>query len=270
MDHAAKLTSAPFAASTRSFALSAAAIALFIIVWWLASFSGVVARQFLPGPLTVLDTFVNLLRTPYAGSTVETHLLFSLGRFAGGFLLAALVGVPLGLLMGLFRPLDQAVSPLFNAARFVSPIAWVAFAALWFGTGPGGPMLVIFVGAFPSCVINSYRGAKFADVRLLEAARTLGASPLRIVSQVLLPSALPSIVAGLRVAAGMGWQSLIGAELIVASSGIGYMMVAAQSDVRTPVVMCGMIAIGIVGLAIDALLQGLGRHVSGRSGIPKA
>lgn len=269
MDHAAELRPAP-SLSIRPIAVSTAAVAGFIAFWWLASLTGVVARQFLPTPLTVCDTFVNLLRTPYAGSTLENHLLFSLGRFAGGFLLAVLIGVPLGLSMGLFRWLDQAVSPLFNAARFVSPIAWVAFAALWFGTGPGGPMLVIFVGAFPSCVINAYRGAKFADVRLLEAARTLGASPLRIVCQVLLPAALPSIVAGLRVAAGMGWQSLIGAELIVATAGIGYMMVAAQTDVRTPVVMCGMIAIGIVGLIIDVLLQGLGRYVSGRAGIPKA
>ena len=118
----------------------------------------------------------------------------------------------------------------------------------------GGPLLIIFAGAFPPCFINSYRGARFSDPKLLEAARTLGAGPVRILFQVLLPASYPSIIAGLRVAAGMGWQSLVGAELIVASSGIGYMMVQAQGSVRTAVVMAGMVAIGVVGFLLDFAL----------------
>ena len=94
-------------------------------------------------------------------------------------------------------------------------------------------------------------------VPVIEAARMLGASNLRIVAEVLFPSAIPSIVAGLRVSAGLGWQSLIGAELIVASSGIGYLMVKGQSNISTAIVMSGMIAIGLVGAAIDVLLRGL-------------
>jgi len=165
--------------------------------------------------------------------------------------------VPLGLLMGWFRALDAIVSPLFDALRFVAPIAWVPFAALWFGTGIGGPVLIIFSGAFPPCVINAYRGAKFVEPRFIEAARMLGASNLRIVLEILLPASVPSIVAGLRVSAGLGWQSLIGAELIVASSGIGYLMVKGQSNISTATVMSGMIAIGIVGVAIDVALRAL-------------
>jgi NitT/TauT family transport system permease protein len=174
-----------------------------------------------------------------------------------GFGLAVAIGVPLGLLMGWFRTLDAIVSPLFDALRFVAPIAWVPFAALWFGTGIGGPVLIIFSGAFPPCVINAYRGAKFVEPRLIEAARMLGAGNLRIVVEVLLPSSIPSIVAGLRISAGLGWQSLIGAELIVASSGIGYLMVKGQSNISTAIVMSGMIAIGVVGVAIDVLLRAL-------------
>jgi NitT/TauT family transport system permease protein len=149
------------------------------------------------------------------------------------------------------------VSPLFDALRFVAPIAWVPFAALWFGTGIGGPILIIFSGAFPPCVINAYRGAKFVEPRFVEAARMLGASHLRVVTEVLLPASVPSIVAGLRISAGLGWQSLIGAELIVASSGIGYLMVKGQSNISTSIVMSGMIAIGIVGVVIDVLLRAL-------------
>jgi NitT/TauT family transport system permease protein len=139
--------------------------------------------------------------------------------------------------------------------RFIAPIAWVPFAALWFGTGIGGPIMVIFTGAFPPCLINAYRGARFVDAKFLEAAHTLGASNLRIILEVLLPASIPSIVSGLRVGAGLGWQSLVGAELIVASSGVGYMMVQGQSAVSTPTVLSGMIAIGMVGYCVDLVLR---------------
>ncbi|MBW8879819.1 MAG: ABC transporter permease, partial [Acidobacteria bacterium] len=141
--------------------LSLAGLAAFFGLWTLIALSGVVKPQFLPTPLAVAEEFVRLLQTPFAGYTLEQHLLSSLGRFGLGFALAAVIGVPLGLLMGWFRTLDAIVSPLFDALRFVAPIAWVPFAALWFGTGIGGPVLIIFSGAFPPCLINAYRGAKF-------------------------------------------------------------------------------------------------------------
>ena len=115
--------------------------------------------------------------------------------------------------------------------------------------------MVIFAGAFPPCVINAYRGAQFVEARLVEAAQTLGAGNVRIIGEVLLPGALPSIVAGLRISAGLAWQSLIGAELIVVSAGIGYVIVQGQSNLSPAIVMAGMLAVGAVGLAIDVLLR---------------
>jgi taurine transport system permease protein len=242
-------------------ALSLIGLAAFFGVWTLIAMSGLVQPQFLPTPLTVVQEFFRLMREPFVGYTLQTHLASSLGRFAMGFGLAVAVGVPLGLLMGWFRTLDAIVTPLFDALRFVAPIAWVPFAALWFGTGIGGPVLIIFSGAFPPCLINAYRGAKYVEPRFIEAARMLGASNLRIVADVLLPASVPSIVAGLRISAGLGWQSLIGAELIVASSGIGYLMVKGQSNISTAIVMSGMIAIGIVGVVIDVLLRALEERI---------
>jgi taurine transport system permease protein len=237
--------------------LSVVGLVGFFGLWTLIALSGLVQPQFLPTPLEVSEQFVDLTQKPFVGYTLQQHLASSLGRFGMGFGLAVAIGVPLGLMMGWFRTLDAIVTPLFDALRFVAPIAWVPFAALWFGTGIGGPVLIIFSGAFPPCVINAYRGAKYVEPRLIEAARTLGASNLRIVTEVLFPSAIPSIVAGLRISAGLGWQSLIGAELIVASSGIGYLMVKGQSNISTSIVMSGMIAIGIVGVVIDVLLRAL-------------
>ena len=246
--------------------LSAAGVVGFFAFWTLIAWSGLVQKQFLPTPLDVLFKFIDLTQTPFVGFTLQQHLLSSFGRFGAGFALAAAVGVPLGLLMGWFRWLDDIVTPLFDALRFVAPIAWVPFAALWFGTGIGGPVLIIFSGAFPPCVINAYRGAKFVDARYIEAAQTLGASNWRIITEVLLPASVPSIIAGLRISAGLGWQSLIGAELIVAASGIGYLMVKGQSNISTAIVMSGMIAIGIVGFLIDVLLRRLETGINRRRG----
>lgn len=237
--------------------LTAAGFAGFFGVWTLWAVSGLVQALFLPSPIAVAGKFIELTQKPFVGYTLQQHLLSSFGRFAMGFGLAAAIGIPLGLLMGWFRRLDQIVTPLFDALRFVAPIAWVPFAALWFGTGIGGPVLIIFSGAFPPCVINAYRGARYVEVYYIEAARMLGASNWRIIAEVLLPASIPSIVAGLRVSAGLGWQSLIGAELIVASSGVGYLMVKGQSNIDTSIVMSGMIAIGIVGFAIDVILRAL-------------
>ncbi|HEX8013192.1 MAG TPA: ABC transporter permease [Casimicrobiaceae bacterium] len=246
--------------------LSGAGLATFFGVWSIAALAGLAPPQFLPPPWTVAAKFIDLLQQPFVGYTLQEHLASSFKRFAMGFGLAIAIGVPLGLAMGWFRWLDAVVSPLFDALRFVAPIAWVPFAALWFGTGIGGPVLVIFTGAFPPCVINAYRGARYVDERLIEAARTLGARNWRIITEVLLPASVPSIVAGLRVSAGLGWQSLVGAELIVASSGIGYLLVKGQASISTAIVMSGMIAIGVVGFIIDALLRQFEAQLNRRHG----
>jgi ABC-type nitrate/sulfonate/bicarbonate transport system permease component len=111
-------------------------------------------------------------------------------------------------------------------------------------------------------VINSFRGARLVDRQLIEAAQTLGAGHMRLLVQVLLPGALPSIVAGLRISAGLAWQSLIGAELIVVSSGVGYLIVQGQGDVATSVVISGMVTIGLVGIVIDSALLMVHRRIA--------
>lgn len=226
-----------------------------LVVWQTITDTHLISEQLLPPPRMVLQTTVKLLHEPFAGYTLQEHLAASLKRYLMGFLLASVLGVPLGLLMGWSRKWEAVVSPFLEAFRFIAPIAWVPFAALWFGTGIGGPILIIFSGAFPPCVINAYSGARLIPPPLIEAAQTLGISTPRMLTDVLLPGALPSIVAGLRIASGIGWQSLVGAELIVVSSGIGYLMVQGQSNMETSIVMVGMLAIGITGFIMDTFLR---------------
>jgi NitT/TauT family transport system permease protein len=247
--------------------LSIAGLAIFFGAWTLAAVFELAPRRFLPPPWEVFATFVKLIDTPFSGHTLQGHLLSSIERYVRGFLLAAVVGVPLGLMMGWYRWLDNVVTPLFDGLRFIAPIAWVPFAALWFGTGIGGPTMIIFAGAFPPCLINAYRGAKYVDRLHIEAAAMLGASGPRVIYAVLFPSSIPAIVAGLRVGAGTGWQSLIGAELIAASSGVGLMMVRAQAALDTSIVMVGMLAVGVFGLLVDVMLRAIEQHIQRRRGL---
>ena len=234
---------------------SVSGLVLFFGLWQGVVSIGLISKFVLPSPITVIDRFITLMNRPFAGYLLWEHALSSLGRFSAGYLLAVLIGVPLGLMMGRFRLLDEIVTPLFEAYRYVAPLAWVPFAVLWFGTGIGGPVMVIFTGAFAPCLVNAYRGAKLVDMHLIEAAQTHGASEFRIAREVLLPGSLPSIVAGLRISAGLGWQSLIGAELIVVSSGIGYVMTQGQSNLSPETVMTAMLVIGLIGLLIDVILR---------------
>jgi len=235
--------------------LSLAGTAIFFGLWQVLAVSGLVSKFVLPSPAEVVVAGLAMTVEPFAGSTIEGHVIASLGRWAMGFGLAAGIGVPLGLAMGYWRLLDAIVSPIFEGYRYIAPLAWVPFAALWFGTGIGGPVMVIFTGALAPCVLNAYRGAQLVERHLTEAARTLGAGSLRVMAQVLLPAALPSVVSGLRVGAGLGWQSLIGAELIVVSSGIGYVLVQGQSNLAPEIVIAAMLAIGLTGLLIDVALR---------------
>jgi ABC-type nitrate/sulfonate/bicarbonate transport system permease component len=145
-------------ANLELWALGIGGLAVFFGLWAALSGFGLVPPRFLPSPAAVAQRMFFLIDHPFAGATLPLHVVSSLGRYALGFLLAAAIGVPLGLCMGWYGLLDDIVSPIFNALRFIAPIAWVPFAALWFGTGIGGPIMVIFAGAFPPCLINAYRG----------------------------------------------------------------------------------------------------------------
>jgi len=236
---------------------SALGIATFVGVWSAVTLGGIVSPQFLPSPIGLLERVFELAQQPYAGSVLQQHLLASLHKFGISYLLAVVIGVPLGLAMGRFRVLDWAITPLFEMLRFIPPIAWVPFSILWFGTGFMAPTLVIFAGAFSPCVLNAYRGARQIDRPIIEAAQTLGAGPWYMIKDVVLPGALPHVVAGLRVSAGFGWQSLIGAELIVGSTGLGYLIIQGESNIEPAVVVAGMLTIGVVGACIDYAMRAL-------------
>jgi ABC-type nitrate/sulfonate/bicarbonate transport system permease component len=240
--------------------------AALIGVWDVAVLTGWAPASHIPRPWTVIATFFEQLVVPFAGHTLPVDAATSLGRWAMGFGIGVLVAVPLGLIMAWVRPIDYVVSPVFEVLRFIPPLAWVPFAILWFGIGAEASAFVIVTGVLPPVLINTYMGARNVPRAFVDAARTLATPTHRMFLEVLMPAALPVIVGGVRIGAGLGWMSLIGAELIAVRSGLGYKIVIGMQTFRPEFVISGMVAIGLIGFAIDLVTRRIERRVLLRLG----
>jgi NitT/TauT family transport system permease protein/taurine transport system permease protein len=182
------------------------------------------------------------------------HVAASLGRVITGTVLAVLVAVPLGIAMGVNAGVSAFLTPLFRFFSVLAGIAWIPIATLWFGYGFGAITFVIFNAVFFIVAYNTLLGVASIPLRLRHAAASLGAGPIAMVREVLLPGALPNIVTGIRTGLGFAWRGLIAAEMIATNVGLGYMLFVARDFYRTEVIVLGMIIIGLLWLLIDRLL----------------
>lgn len=222
---------------------------LLLIVWSLAAQRMGVLSRFLAPPWDVAATLWRLLLD---GSLV-TNTAASLGRVLIGLGAAALIGIPTGILVGWWPTARQALSPLLEFLRPVPIAAWVPLSVLVFGIGETPARVLILLGAIHPIILNTALGVSSVEKLHLRAAQMMGASHRAIVLKVVLPSALPSVVAGIRLGLGVAWWVVIVAELLAVRSGLGYMMVQAQALIRSDIIMAGIIAIGVVGLALNRL-----------------
>jgi NitT/TauT family transport system permease protein/taurine transport system permease protein len=193
------------------------------------------------------------LDTIQDGSLVR-HVGASLGRVAVGTVLAIVVSIPLGVAMGLSPAVSGFLTPLFRFFSVLAGIAWIPIATLWFGYGFGAITFVIFNAVFFVVTYNTLLGVASIPLPLRHAAASLGARRWTMLTQVLLPGALPNIVTGVRTGLGFAWRGLIAAEMIATNVGLGYMLFLARDFYRTEVIVFGMIVIGILWLLIDRLL----------------
>jgi ABC-type nitrate/sulfonate/bicarbonate transport system permease component len=217
-------------------------------VWWLVSGPLEWAPPlFLPPPQEVARTLVRMCVEPYIGSTLWGHVYASLSVVMTGWLLAGIVGVPLGIGMAWWRKLRWIVFPLFQLVRPVPPLAWIPLAIVWLGLGDTARVSVVFIAALVPWVLNAMQAVYSVDALLVHAARTLGASEGRILTRVVCRTALPTLVAGARIALGNAWTTLIAAELLAASSGLGYIALNASRTLETGVLLVAMGIIGLLG-----------------------
>jgi NitT/TauT family transport system permease protein len=238
-------------------ALGMAFFVLFFVAWGIATFGGYVSPTFLADPATMLREGWNLL----AQHGFIKDILITIWRVFGGFLLAAAIGIPLGMSMGAYKPIEAFFEPFISFSRYLPASAFIPLLILWAGTGEAQKLLVIFVGSFFQIVLMVAIAVGNTRRDLVEAAYTLGASDRAIVSRVLLPAAAPEIAEISRLVLGWAWTYVIVAELIGASSGIGHMIMDSQALLNTGQIIFGIVVIGVIGLISDFLFKALNRRL---------
>lgn len=203
--------------------------------------------------------------------TLAAHVAASMGRVLAGTLLALVAAIPMGIAMGVSPGVSSFFTPIFRFFSVLAGIAWIPIATLWFGYGFGAIVFVIFNAVFFVVTYNTLLGVASIPMPLRHAAASLGAGPWQMVTQVLLPGALPNIVTGVRTGLGFAWRGLIAAEMIATNVGLGYMLFVARDFYRTEVIVFGMIVIGVLWLLIDRwLLVPVERATMERWGVVRA
>lgn len=239
--------------STR--AVGALSVIAFIGVWWLMTDgTELIGSNLLASPWTVARTIVDLTIHPFAGYTLPEHVAASMERWGFGYAAAVLLGVPIGAIFAWYADARSAVSPIFETLRYIPPFAWIPIAILWFGPSLTAQALVVFIAAFPPCVINTHRGLSTIDPVLFQAAKTVGSGRLATLLHVAVPTGTPAIASGLRIAVSNGWMALIGAELIAAPSGLGFLISRGRWNGAPEIIMSGMVMIGVVGVLMDIII----------------
>ena len=224
-----------------------------VLAWWIVTGpAALVTPLYLPPPAEVLATLGRMAREPYLGSTLWAHVYASLSVVLAGWLLAGIVGLPLGIAMAWWRRLRFIVFPVFQLVRPVPPLAWIPLAIIWLGIGDAARISVVFVAALVPWLMNSMQAVYSVDALLVSAARTLGASNRQILTRVVGRTALPTLVAGARIALGNAWTTLIAAELLAASAGLGYVALNASRTLETGVLLVAMGVIGLLGALMSA------------------
>jgi NitT/TauT family transport system permease protein len=236
-----------------------ALIAAVVALWWGAvALSGSVI---FPTPAQVLAGLAQLA----LDGTLWIHIAASLLRVAGGFALAVIAAVPLGLWMGRVPAAWRALNPLFQILRPISPIAWIPLTILWFGVGDASPVFLIFLAAVFPMIVQTAAGVRAIERRYLDAADNFGVPRAVLLRQVIVPAVLPEVVVGMRIGLGVAWLVVVAAEMIAPHSGLGYLIIDARNaGNRYDLVVAGMTVIGLIGLLLDWAMRLLERLPSVR------
>ncbi|WP_407078279.1 ABC transporter permease [Streptomyces sp. NPDC005435] len=250
----------------RRLALPVGSLLLFLVLWQAVAAAGTWSETLVPPPAKVWKAFVDVSTTHdgtrgYNGTTLIEHLGISLRRIALGAGLGIVAGVVLGLLMGTVGPLRALFEPWITFLRTLPPLAYFSLLIIWLGIDEEPKITLLAVAAFPPVAVSTTAAVAAVPRALVEAARALGASRWDVVKDVIVPSALPETFTGVRLAVGVAYSSLVAAELVNGLPGIGGMVKDAANYNNTPVVLVGIITIGVSGLVIDTLLLRLERAV---------
>lgn len=227
----------------------------FLTLWWVVSISGLVRPIFLPSPPAVWQSLYGLA----SDGLLWLDLRVSLGRMSISFLLACVMAIPIGVLIGSYRLLDAAIEPMIDFIRYMPVVAFVPLSILWVGTGEGQKYLIIWMGTFFQLTLMVQDCIKRVPKDFVNVGRTLQIPEWKILTRIMLPSAAPSIWDAMRICLGWAWSWLVLAELVAASSGMGYRITVGQRYFETDMIIGYVLVLGLLGLIFDQTMKKLSK-----------
>jgi taurine transport system permease protein len=246
---------------TRRYIISTLAVLLVLAIWEIAGEQGWVNPLMLPAPSEIAMTAWDILLNGYMHSPLWLHLLISLARALTAFVSASLLGVLLGVAMGMIPTLNAVFDPFVQFLRPLPKLALIPLVILWFGIGEISKFFLIFIAVFLTVVVGAVAAVATVKQGRIRAAQTLGVTRYQLFRYVILPHAMPELLVAVRLALGIGWTTLIAAEMIASEAGLGWMVVNAGSFLRTDVVMVGIFLLGVTGYLLDVAIVRLQRFL---------
>lgn len=242
--------------------LSLVSVLSLLLAWYVVTALHLIPELFLPSPAAVWQKFLEVSQQGFMKATLWQHLAESIGRVFIALFAAIVIGIPVGLWMGLNRWVRAVLDPLIELLRPIPPLAYLPLLVIWFGIGETTKVLLIFFSILAPVVISSTYGVLSHQTNRERAALSLGASKRQVLQYVILPTALPHIITGIRIGLGVGWSTLVAAELVAADRGIGFMVQSAAQFLITDTVVLGIIVIAIVAVSFELFLRWLQKQLS--------
>jgi taurine transport system permease protein len=241
--------------------ISAVTVAAIIGAWAVAASYALVSPVFLPSPRQVVVALYNLVVTGFVDATLAEHVGASLYRIFGALIASILIGIPAGIAIGTSRVGRGILDPIVEFLRPLPPLAYLPLIIIWVGIGEASKITVIALSMLPSIILSTSAGVRSVSKDHVNAARSLGATRRQVLAEVVLPSAVPSILTGVRIALGAGWTTLVAAELVAATSGIGFMIQSAAQFLVTDMVIAGIVVIALIAILLEFLARLIERRL---------
>ena len=242
-------------AGSSALPIGVASVGLFVLAWYAATNFGFISPVFLPSPQLVWHSAARLI----ASGDLLDDVVVSSERVFLGFGLAALIGIPLGVMMGVWQPAKSALDPFISLLRPIPSITWIPLTILWLGIGEAQKIAIVFLGSWIYVLIATYESTRRVDPLLIRAARNLGASDVAVMKDVILPGALPGIISGLKITLAISWSCVLSAEMIAAQNGLGALIWQAKDWGNLALVLVGMVCISITVLIADFAVRRIER-----------
>ena len=244
-----------------SMLISTVTVVAFFVLWWLVTHLGLIKPLFLPSPEAIVARFGRVWAEGFAGASLGEHVWASLVRVFGAFFLACVTAIPIGIAMGVNRFFRGIFDPPIEFYRPIPPLAYLPLTIIWFGIGELEKILLIYLAIFAPMALSARAGVRSVAIEQIHAAYSMGANKAQIIRNVILPAALPEILTGMRIGIGFGWTTLVAAEMVAATAGLGYMVLSAAEFLNTDVVIIGILIIGAIAFVFDLGMRWLERNL---------